>query len=439
MTSRPGDPSLASHQNGRWRLARARVWRGLDGPGPVWIVCVAILVLRQPDALRHATFWGEDGWIWYPQAYADGWRALLQPHTGYLQTVSRLVALAIQPLPLAWAPTLFASVAIALQALPEAFLLSRRLDQAWPNMPARRLFALLYAALPNMFEVSANLTNAQWHLAVLAFLVLASTPARGWAGRAFDAVVLVLSGLSGPFCLFLLPVAVVTGWRDGTGQRRWRSAALAGCALIQAVCLVATADGARSAAPLGASLAGLARIVAVQIMLGPLLGARLGRHLVDTGLWAWDAVPILLAGGGLLLAALALRRGSPLLRLAAFAASALFAAALASPQVRLDEPQWLAMTRPGAGQRYYLVPMLVWIGMLLTLAAAPQRAPRLLARGLLCAACIGIVGDWHPPKMGRTDFVDRARAFAVAPPGTRAEFPLHPPGASPMVLVKRQP
>ena len=64
-----------------------------------------------------------------------------------------------------------------------ALLLSRRLDAAWPSVPARLLFALLSVALPNAWEVHANLTNAQWHLAIAAFLVLVGPPRPDPRGR----------------------------------------------------------------------------------------------------------------------------------------------------------------------------------------------------------------------------------------------------------------
>jgi hypothetical protein len=405
-------------------------------PALIWLAGVAILVLRQPDALLHANFWGEDGWNWFPEAYAAGWHSLAWPHTGYLQTAPRLVALATQPFPLAWGPTLFAAVAIAAQALPGAFLLARRMDAVWPSVPGRMLFALLYAALPNSFEVSANLTNTQWHLAVLAFLVVASAPARGLGGRSFDSGVLLLSGLSGPFCVFLLPVAVWCWVRDRIGQRLRRLILLAGCCAVQGACLLATMDATRSTAPLGATAIRLARIVAAQIVLGPLLGTRIGRIVADGPVWAHNAVPTLVALAGLALAAAALWCGPALLRMAVLAAGLLFAAALAHPQVNLTEPQWQIMTEPGLGQRYYFVPMLAWIGVLLTLVCAPQRVFRIPAIALLLLSVAGISGDWRPPTMAATDFVAKARDFADAPAGTRMEFPLHPPGAYPMVLVK---
>jgi hypothetical protein len=45
--------------------------------------------------------------------------------------------------------------------------------------------------------------------------------------------------------------------------------------------------------------------------------------------------------------------------------------------------------------------------------------------------------DWAEPTWPSTDFLQRARAFAGAAAGTRMEFPIIPPGLSPMILVKK--
>ena len=192
-----------------------------------------IVISRRSDTILHANFWAEDGWRWYPDAYEFGWRALLRPWSGYLQTISRLVAWLVQPWPLDWVPTLFAVVAVAVQVGAAVFLVSDRMEIAWPRRGARVLFALIYLLLPNSFEVYANLTNVQWHLAFFAFLVLASSPPSGWPAHVFDTIVLVLAGLSGPFCLFLAPMAFWRAWRErspamfcraGIGINRMRSA-----------------------------------------------------------------------------------------------------------------------------------------------------------------------------------------------------------------------
>src|SRR6202041_1206329 len=103
-----------------------------------WIVVIS----RRPDAILTPQFWAEDGFIWYGDAYAEGLRSLLHPDSGYLQSLPRFIALAVQPLPLLWAPVVFNTVAITIQVLPAAILVSPRFRSQ--NLPGRALLALLY-------------------------------------------------------------------------------------------------------------------------------------------------------------------------------------------------------------------------------------------------------------------------------------------------------
>ena len=410
----------------------ARPW-ALTGFG----CALALLILsRKPDVLLHAELWGDDGWKWYPDAYTDGIRCLAWPVNGYLNTLQRLGGLAAQPFPLTWAPTLFALVGLLVQIAPGVFLVSARMDQAWPDRRARAIFAVIFAVLPNAIEFYVNLTNAQWTLAILAFLVLAGTPPATRAARIFDTAVLLLSGLSGPFCLLLLPVAA---WQaaaaPGDRTARMRLALLGGTALLQVGCLAGTAH-VRSTAPLGAGPRTLARIVAFNILLGAELGYRGIAALPQR--WPGNIWPVLITVGGAAATAAALLRGSRLLKQWTLFAALTFAAALARPQVTAVDPQWPAMAIPPMGNRYYTFAMLAWVGVLFTLAAGRGRAGRAAgAAGLAVLVLWGIPRDWNEPRFASTHFVERARAFAAAPAGTRMEFPVVPSSLTlKMVLTK---
>lgn len=405
------------------------------------LIAALVVASRWPDVVLHANFWGEDGWYWYPDARALGWAALLKPWTGYLQTVSRLVALAAQPFPLAWAPTIFAAAAISIQVGAATYLVSDRMSAASPSQPARVLFALIYLLLPDSAEVYANLTNVQWHLAFFAFLVLASTPAQGWRGAALDAAVLLLSGLSGPFSLFLAPVAVLRAWHDRNRTTFWRAAVVLGCCVVQVGFLAASDRAPASASMLGARPGRLVAILATRVVLSALVG----RHgtLGVLGLWMWRShlLPVLATGGGLALTVLACVRGSSLVRWGLLAAGLSLAAALISPVPLTGWAKpWVMLTNPDHCARYFVLPMLAWVGVLFTLAADRNLMLRGGAICLLGLLLIELPGDWHLPPISathaRTDFVARATAFAAAPSGTRMEFPVNPPGARPMVLVK---
>ncbi len=148
--------------------------------------------------------------MFFQSAYTQGWYApLLHQQAGYLQTFSRLVADAGLLVPLTWLPAFFAGVALVVQVAPAVFVASRRMARAVPDRRVRILLAAVYLVVPNSSEVNVKLTNAQWHLAILALLVLLAVPASRVTGRALDVAVIVLSGLTGPFVLSLVVIAVL--------------------------------------------------------------------------------------------------------------------------------------------------------------------------------------------------------------------------------------
>ena len=404
------------------------------------VVFAALVLSRKPEVLLHAELWGDDGWSWYPDAYNIGVSALLLPVNGYLNTFQRLIGLSVQPFPLTWVPTLFAASALVVQVLPALFLVSGRMAPVWPQTWARLLFAVITLVMPNEIEFYVNLTNAQWNLSLLAFLVLVSAPPAGAAAAVFDTLVLLLSGLSGPFSLLLMPVALMQLMEDRSPTNIWRTAVLGVTALTQIGFLIGSPHAGRSTAPLGAGPRMFARIVSLEVLLGAELGFYTIQRVHDAPIWQPNAVPLAVAIAGFVLAVLAMIRGSSLVRKVALFASLVFLGSLASPQVSLSDPQWLVMTHPPMGNRYYTIPMLAWIAILFTLAADRNRWLRGVGVALLAVLLLwGVPHDWQEYPMAPTDFLDRARAFEAAPPGTRMEFPIHPPGMSPMILYKRAP
>src|SRR6202171_5616154 len=222
-----------------------------------WTLLVAILgavltVSRRPDSIFHAQFWAEDGLRWYANAYNWGWvQATFTSAGGYYQTLSRLTAALSLAVDLRYAPLVYNVVALVVQVLPAVFLVTPRFSRAIPDFRVRLLLAFLYIGLPNSFELHVNITNAMTHLPLLAFLVIVAEPSRRLGWRAFDLFVLLLSGLSGPFGIALIPIALVR-WATDRAQR-WRLAvliAVVACAAIQAVSvLTSSGPGSRPHAP----------------------------------------------------------------------------------------------------------------------------------------------------------------------------------------------
>lgn len=390
------------------------------------LVFFGVLFLRGPAVLLHAGLWGEDGGVWYPNAYQYGLESLLWPDGGYLNTLSRLTALAVQPIPLVFVPTLFACVALLIQGITAAFIVSDRMSAAWPSARGRLFFALIYLVLPNSWEIFGNLTDAQWHLAILSFLVLASTGPRNIRQRIFDCIVLFVSSLSGPFCILLLPIAIWKLFEIEKSFAVQRLIIVSFCSFVQLFCLF-THPAARSPAPLGASVVGLSRIMSLQIFFGSIFGMHSMPLLISSYIWKLDATPLLISLGGITLGVVAFLRGPTLLRKAIVFAGLSFSSALAAPLVSMTSPQWPIMATPLAGDRYYVFPIMAWCGALFVLAQDRSPVLRFIGGSLVAVMVVwGVPIDHRYPFIVNTQFVQHAEAFEKAPAGTQIKFPFAP-------------
>ncbi|HEV2238422.1 MAG TPA: hypothetical protein VGR57_17320 [Ktedonobacterales bacterium] len=438
-------------------LGRALGVKSQDGDGsvhaqperlglPSWVVTVGVLLVafalavsRRPDALFNAQFWAEDG-VWYGDAYAAGpWVTLLWPHAGYLTLVTRLAADVALLVPLADAPLVLNVLALVLEALPAAFLLSGRCDQIVPHRGVRVLLALLSVGVPYAVEVHATITNAFWHLILLALLVTLARPPASLAGRAFDAAVIALSGLSGPFGALLACVIATHWWWTRAKYTAWLFALNAVAVAAQVLTFLGPGWRERTApAALGANPITLARLIAGPVMLGAVTGAH-GYSRVAHHAWWFDwPVPVAIALAGVACGVYAVWRGPEPLRQLILLSALIFATSLAAPLVPPGIPAWTVLTYPGEGARYVYLPIIAALVTLVWLATRP--APRLVRAGAVLvlgvALLYGMPADWRQPAVADLRFRTQAARFAALPRGQSLTIPINPRGWS-VTLVKR--
>ena len=406
--------------------ADARLPRGLV-IAAMLVVAAALVVARRPDAVTRPQFYAEDGTYWFADAYNLGLRALLQSNAGYLQTLPRLVAIPASHLGLVDAALLFNLVAIAIQAAPAAFVLSRRFDDLGP-LPARAALGLAYILIPSA-EINATITNAQWHLAILAALVVAARPPRTAAGRAFDGAVVLLCGLTGPFCLLLLPGALLLArWsKQRRGWLAWLSAVLAGTLVLQAIVFVQAHRG--TGAPLGASLRDLVFIAADRVVLAASFAeeAHSRAHTEGRPLGLLAAVLVVAVAAGVVV--VALRRSPAPLRVFLLVCFGVTAASLVSPLVPPGGPAaWALFAQTAGGERYFFTAEVAWLVCLaVAVAAIPHRSARRAAAVIASIAFLsGLPLGWRYPaypdkSLARYDAILRAAA-----PGSTVVIPIDP-------------
>jgi hypothetical protein len=396
----------------------------------VFLFAASAIAIREPDMLVNPQFYAEGG-TWYAEAYNQGWaHALLLTGGGYLQVFPKLVAGLSLLVPLRFAPLLMNLFGIVLQALPVAILLSPRCSR-WGPLLVRLLMAAVYLALPNAGEIHVVLTNAQWHLALAACLLALANPPPTWPWRVFDVGVLLLCGLTGPFCLLLFPMTAIFWWKRRQGWSGVLCGLLAVASVLQAAALLRAGWQERVQGPLGATPILLAKIVAGQVYVGALIGQNEFASRADL-----PAVAVAgLIGTAVLLWCL-LKCGWELRLFILFSAT-LLAAALRSPLAAGPQPQWEFLAT-STGGRYWFFPMLAVSWSLIWCATQSAFKPCQIVGVMGLATMLwGEIHDWKYPPFPDEHFPQYAKKLAAAPPGTPVTIPICPEGWN-IRLIKKE-
>ena len=400
----------------------------------VFLFFAAVVVSRRPDVLFNAQFWAEDGKTWYADAYNLGViLPFLHPAAGYFDTFPRLAALAGLLLPLGMVPLMFNCIAIVFQVLPAQFLLSSRCKE-WGSVNARALFAFLYLALPNSHEMHANITNTQWRLALLVLMILFARPSRSSLWNAIDLLILAISALSGPFIIFIAPIAAILYWSEPRNRRRMTFFVISGLtALIQGLALLLTGGEERVAqAVRGATPALLIQILAKQIFLAALVGRRTLAGLSFESGPGWT-IAVFAVCVGIAIECYVLLKAPPVWKALILFSFCMLSASLAFPMTK--SPQWPALLASG-GIRYWFFPMLAFMASVVWMLHQ-QNPPsvRATSLALLLVMLYGIVQDWGQPRPVDFHFSDYARKFSEMPSGSTLFIPINPAGWT-MQLMK---
>lgn len=401
--------------------------------GLVFLAACAVLVTRRPDAIFHAQFWAEDGHVFFADAYNLGWwTAIFRAYDGYFHLAPRLAASVALLVPLRMAPLTTNLIAIGIQALPVNLLLGAR-SAAWGSLRYRFWLSAIFLALPNCSEISFGITNSQWLIALSAFLLIVASGAQGRAGRIADLCFLVLAGMTGPFCIFLLPIAVFVAIKRRVPWRWAPAGAIAACCLVQVWCLLIMDPAGRPNAPLGASLGFLMKILGGHIYIATLLG---GNGLAVHASPPVAALLVAAAVVGTALLAICFVRSGLEMKLFILFAAAILTASLISPTAYPPPPEtrWHAIAGV-IGIRYWYFPTLACAWSVLWAAHSRIQALQALSVLLLVGMCVGVVRDWRQPGLEEFKFAEYAAQFDAARPGTAMTIPLNPDGWN-MQLVK---
>jgi hypothetical protein len=402
--------------------------------GGVFILACLMVIARRPGSILHAQFYAEDGRVFFQEAYNYGWwSALLRPYGGYFHAVPRLGAALALLAPLSFAPLVLNVIAVAGQALPVNLLVSGR-SAEWGNLRYRSILAVIYLALPNLSELGTNITNVQCFLALSAFLLLTASKPRTVIGQAFDLLFLLLLGLSGPYCILLLPLAIFRSWKHQECWRRVQVAVLAATAIIEAWGLLILDSSGRPHFALGPSFVWLIRILGGQVYLGVLIGTNIFASIQGWGMFLFLGIVTICCTG---LVAICAAKAPENMKLFLLFSLLVLAASLISPMLpqRPGLSLWELMAAAW-GSHYWFFPNLAFAWTLLWCMDFRSAIVKIAAGNLLFFMIIAIVRDWHQPALKDMHFPDYVRQFEAAPQGKEVHIPINPENWS-MWLIKR--
>lgn len=195
----------------------------------------ALILLRVPEIVWPGRFWGEEGAIYFREAFQNGpLQVLFTSNLGYYSLLNKLAALtAAHVVPLEFAPVVTMLFAFVIQLSPAILLLFCRIP-ALPALAHRAVaVALVLFIQPNQ-EVWLNTINSQSFLCVATGIVLISSPTSRRA-HILRLGLLALAGLTGIVSALLLPLFLWVWWRERDRHRVQELVVLLLSGLIQAV------------------------------------------------------------------------------------------------------------------------------------------------------------------------------------------------------------
>jgi hypothetical protein len=398
-----------------------------------------IVISRRIDAVTYPQFYAEDGVFWYAEAYnaKNFWEPFLIPKQGYFQTISRIGGTLGNLAGTSRAPLIFNSIAILLEVLPAMYFLSARFRELIPKFYMRFLCSLAYLLLLGTAETHANLTNAQWRLAILMFLIIIASHSKKIGWKIFDGFFLLLAGLSGPFVFFGLPVAAIYYFCRKSFKIFSDRFAILGLAFfiqLYSFLFVVVPGDMRTDNGLGASLINFFKILSGNIFIRGILSRDYTKIITHLNFWNSGFLPIAIGILGIAILGYVFWKAQIELKLLILFTFLVFFAALASPQATLTMPQWEYLAG-GSGGRYWFLPKLAWVISLgwLLFNSKLKFLKIFAGMALFCFAFLGLPQDWTFDKFHNYHFEKQVTEFKNTNSGETYKFKIVPGWDMPLI------
>ncbi len=407
----------------RKEAAALRPWQH----SAIFFAACALLITRRWDAIFHAQFYAEDGRVFFADAYNQGWlHPMFHAYAGYLHTFSRIGAAFALVLPFAGVPLFFSVISLLCTAFTVSILMSSR-SADWGPLGFRALLAASFVALPNCREVSWGLTNTITLLSLNALLVVIARIPRSRLGLILDSLLLLVSGLNGPFCIFMVPISGYLLLKERNLARAIQTSVLVFATSVQAIFLLFLDAHVRSHSSLGASPLMLLKLMGGHIFLGAEIGSNTLASSSDPGVGRFLAFVSVFS---LALVIHCLKYAERPFRLFLLYALMLYSACLVLPlQMNTSRTGVWQVLATVPGHRYWFVPTLCFVWSLIWLAWHRRGLSMVASFALLAVmVSVGIVRDWEIPKLYESHFAHSVMLFQTAAPGTSLTLPEGCPG-----------
>jgi len=398
-------------------------------------IAFIILVTRRPDVINNPQLWAEDGKAFLEPVWNNGFiNSLLTSRDGYFQSLPKITMGFASIFGIANVALISTIAAILIRCLFVAFIMTSRFS--YVDLRLRIAFCIYFLVQPNVQEAFINITNAHTYLAIYLLAIILAKDNNSKIWKAHDLLVLVLSGISGPFIALLAPsLAIKRFYERGSlvnmiKKINFFDVIFAVCLLTQAGSVI-FGDYARTPAKLGATLPLFFDIVSYKIILGTFFDLKYVSWAIEK--YIFNVVMVLL----FTIPATYFFFKMDWRYKAAF--TYVFFTLLVSlykPVINHQDDQWPLFLIPIVGCRYFILSGMGIFCLSLIIIKKVAVKPYFIISIFSLALVPSMVLTYRMPKMENVGFNSDIEKFKNALPGEKILIHTNPPGWE-MELIKK--
>jgi hypothetical protein len=363
------------------------------------------------------------------------WHSLALPQNGYYQTISRVTYGIALGFGLLNAPLVANIIAILIRCFFVSFILSRRMN--FIEFKYRLVIAAYIILMPNVAEGFVNITNAHWYLSMYLMAVVMAKDAGTTSEKLHDFSVLIISGLSGPFVVFIAPCLIIKrvytrgGLTEAIRGINMFDICMVCCCIIQVTAIMVTSESTRPNAPLGYSFGLLANIVSCRIIYGSFLPFEIAKNIATNSSINLVVFVVLCV----FLTVAFIKFGWRIKSLVLFPVL-MIGFALARPVVALDQPQWPIIFNTEGVERYFYVTNVAIACLVISLTSIVPKHKSAILSAIVIALVLPLSMGYRLPALPESGYAQDVKAFETKNTGDIGSIRILPPGWT-MSLIKK--